>query len=421
MATTPPALGYGQRGEAPIDAVNQWMRSQGWYAQLLSQWGQSPSNTHLSDWQKEQVLRAAQAHGVVVDEGGDGQEIDDSGNFRAKGHGLRNTLIVAGIAAAALATAGAAGAFAAPAAAAPATVGAVEGGAFGLPAAAAAALPGAAAVPSAVAGGSAAAASSIPAATYGPGGVVTNFANVAPDVASKVGTSSLTSDLLHYGLPTAGGIISGIVQANAAGSASDAQQKYLEEALAYEKEKDAGNISREASRYADFTKNINPYVDRGNAAGSRMSALLGLPAGAAPPATALGSSGGGAAPNPIDFADKLSAADKAKVDALLQKHNSSDNPNYWYGVNALHGGFDTTGADWNDHRIGIGDGAGKGYSGTPSPRQYGTQPVARTEEQPAAAPEMVTVQAPDGTQRTVSKAQADFYVSKGATIVGAAA
>jgi hypothetical protein len=135
MATTPPALGYGQRGEAPINSVNQWMRSQPWYTQLITSFGQTPNNVHLNDAQKQQVIRAAQANGVIVDEGHNGQEVDDSGNFQAKSHALRNTLIVAGIAGAALLTAGAAGAFAgaaAPAAGAlPAGV-TLEGTAAGL-------------------------------------------------------------------------------------------------------------------------------------------------------------------------------------------------------------------------------------------------------------------------------------------------
>src|SRR4051812_9843492 len=101
-----PTLGYGQRGEAPINAVNQYMRAAPWYQALITSFGQDPTNVHLNDQQKQQVIRAAQANGIVVDEGHNGQEIDDSGNFQAKGHGLRNTLIVAGIAGAALATMG---------------------------------------------------------------------------------------------------------------------------------------------------------------------------------------------------------------------------------------------------------------------------------------------------------------------------
>lgn len=103
---TQPSLGYGQRGEAAIDGVNQWMRGQPWYQQLLTSFGQNPNNVHLNDSQKQAVIRAAQANGVVVDEGHDGQEVDNSGNFQPKSHTLRNTLMVAGAAGAALLTAG---------------------------------------------------------------------------------------------------------------------------------------------------------------------------------------------------------------------------------------------------------------------------------------------------------------------------
>lgn len=282
-APTAPTLGYGQRAEAPIDAVNQWMRSQLWYQSLIRSFGQNPNSVHLSDDQKQAVIRAAQANGVVVDEGHNGQEVDDSGNFQAKSHALRNTLIVAGIAAAALATAGAAGAFGGAAAgggaaAAPASVGAIEGGAYGLPAAAAAAVPGAVAAP-AVAG----------AATAGAGGAAFDAAGnfVGPSTVSSIAPAAASSgkglsvaDALRYGLPTAGGIINGLIQSNAAGKASDAQQAYLQQALDYEKQKDAGNISREASRYSDFEGRISPYLATGNSANSRMASLLGLPANA---------------------------------------------------------------------------------------------------------------------------------------------
>lgn len=128
--TNPPSLGYGQRDGAPIDAVNQWFRSTPQYQAKLAQMGVDPNNVRLNDQQKQELIRLAQSLGVVVDEGHDGQEIDESGNFRAKGHKLRNTLIVAGIAGAALATMGAAGVFAGGA-------GAASGAASGAGAAAA--------------------------------------------------------------------------------------------------------------------------------------------------------------------------------------------------------------------------------------------------------------------------------------------
>jgi hypothetical protein len=148
--TTQPNLGYGGTTEATRDQVNIWMRSQPWYQQMLTSWGQSPDNVHLQDWQKEAIVRGAQANGVVVDQGK--QEIDDSGNFRNVGHKLRNTLIVAGLAGATIATMGAAGAFSGAAGAAMAggeaagagagaagagavgagTLAGIEGGAYGL-------------------------------------------------------------------------------------------------------------------------------------------------------------------------------------------------------------------------------------------------------------------------------------------------
>jgi hypothetical protein len=89
-----------------------------------------------------------------------------------------------------------------------------------------------------------------------------------------------------------------------------------------------------------------------------MAALLGLPA-----RSGGAGGGGGMTGDPKSYADRLSAADKLKVDALLKASNSSDDAEYWYGVNAMHGGFDATGADWNKQRISTGDGAGKGYKG----------------------------------------------------------
>jgi hypothetical protein len=128
MPTTPnPQLGYGQPTEVGIDKVNIWMRSQPWYQDLLRSWHQDPSNVHLNDSQKQQIVRQAQANGVVVDEGH--MEVDPSGNFNPIGHKLRNTLIVAGIAAATIATMGAAGAFSGAAAAGSAGAGAGGGAA----------------------------------------------------------------------------------------------------------------------------------------------------------------------------------------------------------------------------------------------------------------------------------------------------
>lgn len=140
-----PNLGYGKQSEASIDSVNQWMRAQPWWQSIAGRGGQ------LSDQQRQMILRQAQANGVVVDEGD--MEIDPAGNFNPKGHKLRNSLIVGGIAAGALlggpallgafggggGAAGGAGAAGAAGSGA-GSLAAIEGGAYGLNSAALAGL-----------------------------------------------------------------------------------------------------------------------------------------------------------------------------------------------------------------------------------------------------------------------------------------
>lgn len=122
---------YGGGEKADINVVNQWMRSTPWYAQKLQQWGFQPGQpVQLNDSQKKELVHVAQAQGVKVDEGD--VEIDDSGNFRSQGHKLRNTLIVAGIAAASIATMGAAGVFAGAAGAGAGAAGGAGAGAASL-------------------------------------------------------------------------------------------------------------------------------------------------------------------------------------------------------------------------------------------------------------------------------------------------
>ncbi len=127
----------------------------------------------------------------------------------------------------------------------------------------------------------------LPPALYGADGTVTNFANVAAETGAGGGLTY--ADILRYVLPTAGGVIGGIIQANAAGSASAAQQKYLEEALAYAKEKDAYDRTRQAGldtqereRYGGYQGRIAPFIASGTSANARMASLLGLSPTAAP-------------------------------------------------------------------------------------------------------------------------------------------
>jgi hypothetical protein len=243
MATTP-NLGYGKQSEVQIDVVNQWMRSTPWYQQQMRAWGQDPGHPTLTKAQSAQILRQAQANGVVVDEGD--MEVDDHGNFNPKGHKLRNTLVVAGIAGAAIATMGAAGAFGGAAAAGSGAGGAGTGGTLASTGAlSASALPAGAAasgaVPAALAAGSTGAGAS----------------TALGAAAAAAGTKGLSyADILKYGAPVAGNLVGGIIQANAEGKASAAQQAYLEEALAYEKEKDAYERTRCKRRRARGTSAV---------------------------------------------------------------------------------------------------------------------------------------------------------------------
>jgi len=429
----------GGSSEASIDQVNIWMRSTPWYQNQMRAWGQDPGHPTLTEWQSQQIKRLAQANGVVVDEGN--VELDDHGNFNPIGHKLRNTLIVGGLAAATIATMGAAGVFAgaggaagggaavgsAGAAGTAGTLAGVEGGAYGLGSGALAGL-GSGAMGAAGVGGAGLA------GLETAGELGTNFMGGPTTISSIVGGVGGAShglsyaDLLKFGLPTIGGIANGLIQAHAEGQASDAQQRYLEEALAAAKEKDLYQrgidkeaVAREEGRYNNFQGRIKGFIDNGQSSNDRMTALLGLPARAPGSASSGGGARGGDLGDPISYADKLSAADKLKVDALLKASNSNDNPRYWYGVNAQHGGFDATGADWNHTRISTGDGAGKGYTAptTAAPTPPASAPPITT--QPQARTTTVQMRAPDGSIKTVPTDQVEHYTALGATLLGAAA
>ncbi len=199
----------------------------------------------------------------------------------------------------------------------------------------------------------------LPPALYGADGSVTNFAKVAAETAA--GGGSIYGDIIRYLIPTAGSVIGGLIQANAAGNASEAQQRYLEEALAYEKEKDKGNIEREGGRYNDYRGNIAPYLATGQAANARMASLLGL--------------------------------------------SPSANP---YGIQAPTAPSAASGAG----------AAGPATGGTPAPG-ITTQPQARTTAPPQT--QIVPMVGPDGSQQNVPANQVEYWQSKGAKVMGAVA
>ncbi len=256
---TPPTLGYGQQGKAPIDAVNQWMRSQPWYQSLIRSFGQDPSNVHLNDAQKQAIVRAAQANGVVVDEGHNGQQVDESGNFEPKSSStLSKVLIVGGIAAAALATAGLAGVFGGAAA------GATEGGTL-----ASTALP----ATGALATGTVAS-GAVPAA-LAAGGAASSGAVIPAVVGAGTAAASKIPSWLAPAIGVAGNLAGTAIAANTSSSAADKQAAGVQAALDFEKQ-----------QYADLTGRLAPYVAAGTSSTDRMAQLLGLPARAATTATA---------------------------------------------------------------------------------------------------------------------------------------
>ncbi len=172
-------------------------------------------------------------------------------------------------------------------------------------------LPGAVAAPvaaDAIAAAAPAVVAPAATATYGPaadaaaggGGLTTG--PVAPGAAASSwgpagsaitpAAATTSSSLIPTIASVGGGIASSLIQANAQGNATAAQQKYLEEALAYEKQRDAAAIALEGQRYSNYSSNIAPYLASGNNANARMAGLLGLPApppvttSSAPPYTA---------------------------------------------------------------------------------------------------------------------------------------
>jgi hypothetical protein len=316
-----PALGYGKPTEASIDQVNIWMRSTPWYQQLLKQWGHDPAHPgDLTKAQRDQLLRTAQAQGVVVDQGD--MEIDTHGNFNPKGHKLRNTLIVAGIAGATLATMGAAGAFAG-AAGAGAGAGA-GGGTLASSAIGSGAIGG-------ITGGTGLAA--------GTGGALASTAIGSGAIAPIVGGTGLTaggagvgSTLLSgagrfAGSPQGANLLTNvfgtIYGTHAQGAAGRAQLEYLQRKDEQERQ-DKLAADAEARRQFDQTQALNleqynqrearlaPFRSTGTGANATLASWLGLPASTAyTPAQMPGSAPAATAP-PVDLSEA-----QAKFNALF--------------------------------------------------------------------------------------------------------
>lgn len=414
----------GGATEVAIDHANIAMRGMPWYQNQMRAWGQDPGHPTLTDAQRTQMTRLAQANGFVVDEGN--IEMDDHGNFNPIGHKLRNTLLVAGVAAATIATMGAAGVFSSGAAA-----GAGATGASGI-------------------------------STVGAGSAGAGIAG-AGGAAGAVGAGMSYADLLKYGLPVAGNLVGGLIQAKASSSASDAQQKYLEEALAYQKEQDAYARSTDASRYADsrgdlaaalakeenryagYQGRIAPYIANGTTSNDRMAALLGLPA--RPAST---SPSGGYASRPMDDTRSVDVGNAPSmfyaamqdaglnpvavqghgqtiVDAINKKYpglGATVDPRtdavVWPGIGPLDVTVDSGKGGWSFRPSGDGSyvAPAKPYTAPVAT----AAPVSPSPLAPAAPVAASTVQmrAPDGSVRAINQSDVPHFKSLGATVIGAA-
>lgn len=227
---------------------------------------------------------------------------------------------------------------------------------------------------------------------------------VAPTVTATGGGAMAGlgyGDLLRYGLPIAGNIAGSLIQAHAAGAASDAEQKYLEEALAYQKESDLYTRTTEANRYGAYQGRIAPFIATGTSSNARMAALLGLPAPAG------GSSGGGNGPLASQRVP-TDPATQAAIRAELRATNSSDSPAAWDEYLASHG--DSSVKNWSywKNRIDTGEGVGKGYNGPPA-----TASAPAVTSSPVNQP-LVQMRAPTGELKAVPQSQVAHFEQLGA-------
>jgi hypothetical protein len=119
-------------------------------------------------------------------------------------------------------------------------------------------------------------------------------ASSAPSWLERVG-NFLGSDLGRTAIGVGGNLLGTKMQADAAKDAAALNQKYLDDALAYEKERDAYARSTEANRYGAMMGRTDPYAQTGASANARMASLLGLSAPSAsgpPPQTPMGPAAG---------------------------------------------------------------------------------------------------------------------------------
>lgn len=403
-------------------------------------------------------------------------EIGDDGHFTAgTNHTVRDIVVGLTIAFGPLAVATAIPAVAGAVGGTGATVAGVEGGAYGVGADAVAAL-GTGAMATVPVTAATTAAINTAAATIGPtaakaaaakvaasggvvttenilktantggystdaNGVVTDAANVPPDSSGISGSRGVTyGDILKYALPQVGQVINGVIQSKATGAASDAQQKYLEEALAYQKEQDAYTRATDAARYSDtrgdlaarlaleaqrygaYQGRIKGFIDNGQNSNDRMSALLGLSpranVGSSAPSYASRASDSGSQGGPVtpDITAGLDANYKALgLTAGGRGSGPTDRAYYADQIAATGGLTEANKGYWfgTNGRI-ASDAAKAGLKGTPAAPTVPTSPPPVT-TQPQARAASVLMRAPDGSSQSVPANQVDHYTQRGAT------
>lgn len=301
----PPGIGNDQQATQ----ATAYIRQQPWYLQWLQSQGIRPGadgQVKLSDDQAKSLYNLALQHGIGLNDKYD--QFDENGQISEGHHLWRNIgigaaiggLALTGLGAAGIGPlagalgggAGAAGAAGAGLGADAAGVGATAGLATGAGVGTAIAAPTIADISGLVAGGGL--------AGIGAGAGVSGAAGIA-----GAGAPSWLGPAIGAG----GNLLGTVISANANSNAAELNQKYLEDALAYEKERDAYTRSTEANRYGALTSGLSPYRSTGTAANARMADLLGLPTPASAPMpanqpmTGMGSlaatTGGMAAPGVI--------------------------------------------------------------------------------------------------------------------------
>lgn len=254
-----------QTSEVTLDQWNQALRQTPVYLDFMRANGlPTHGQVQLSRSQQGALERALRGQGIEIP---GGMHIDQGGNLNQKNRTGRNIVITAAIVGGALATAGAAGAFSG-AAGGPTAAGGATAAQGGIAALATPAAGGV--IPSASIAGMHVA---VPAFA----GTATGFAVPAAAGTVAAGTVAAVKAATGGFFPAigrffnspggqvatnvAGNLISGAIQANAAGKATDAQERALKEALDFQKAQYAEAIRRWDAYQTQARGDYEPFKD----------------------------------------------------------------------------------------------------------------------------------------------------------------